>query len=333
MILVFLLGASAVLFMLVRAKHDPWVNQGNPSTIAALTDVILRRQYAPASLWPRQAPVFIQIGNLFEYADWQVALGLNADPAPSILRTGTTILFGLLGLSGFLFHRRADRRSWSALALLFGTATLGVVAYLNLKAGPSYGGSFIPAGAKHEARERDYFFALAFFCWGLWAGYGAVRLARHATLTLNRKTLSFAVAGVLVAFIPIALNWKAVSRRSEPAASEARLEGTQVIARQPPQAIVLTHADNDTYPTWYLQSVEGLRPDVTLVVVPLLPADWYRSELARRHGLVPSDMVTKWQGTEVLLAALCERASHLGRPVIDATLNTSNKFERRCDTR
>lgn len=92
MIGVAILGASVVLFMLVRAQFDPAINQGNPSTWHALADVILRRQYQPVSMLPRQAPWYIQIGNFFEYADWQVALGVHPEAPPSFTRTALTIL-------------------------------------------------------------------------------------------------------------------------------------------------------------------------------------------------------------------------------------------------
>src|SRR5678816_629143 len=81
MIIVGLLGASVVLFMIVRAQHDPGINQGNPSNWQAFADVITRKQYQPVSMLPRQAPWYIQIGNFFEYADWQVCL-LYTSPSP-----------------------------------------------------------------------------------------------------------------------------------------------------------------------------------------------------------------------------------------------------------
>ena len=330
MVVVFLVGASAVIFMLLRAKHDPAINQGNPSTISALIDVLLRKQYMPAPPWPRQAPIFIQIGNLFEYADWQVALGLAPDPPPTIARTTLSIVFGLLGLAGFIEHRRINRRSWLAMLILFLTATLGVLFYLNLKAGPSYGGSFIPATAKHEARERDYFFALAFMCWGLWAGFGAVRLARRASGP-SRSWLP--VVGAFAAFVPIIFNWSAVSRRIEPAASEARRDAMQILKSAPARAVIFSHADNETYPVWYLQEGENYRRDVTIVVVPLLPAAWYRAELARRHKLLTPDFVPTWRGAPQVVAALCEGAAREHRVVADAGLITGDKFSASCARR
>ncbi len=136
MIVLTLLGASAVLFMLVRAPHDPSVNQGNPSTLAAFADVVMRRQYAVAPIWPRQAPFFIQLGNFAEYWDWQAALSLAPEPPPSLARTATTFLFTVLGAVGSVTHLKTDRRSWRAMWILFATATVGVIIYLNLKAGP-----------------------------------------------------------------------------------------------------------------------------------------------------------------------------------------------------
>lgn len=326
LIIAFVVGASAVLFMLVRAKHDPSINQGNPSTISALVDVLLRKQYMPAPPWPRQAPIFIQIGNLFEYADWQVALGLAPDPAPTVARTSLSVIYGMLGIAGFIEHRRISRRTWSAMLILFLTATVGVLFYLNLKASPSYGGSFIPPNAKHEARERDYFFALAFMCWGLWAGFGAVRLARR----VKRAPAWLPAAATFAAFVPVIFNWSAVSRRVEPAASEARRDGMNILTSAPPHAVILARADNETYPVWYLQEVERRRRDVTIVVVPLLPAEWYRAELARRERLLTPDFVPTWRGAPQIVAALCEGAAREHRPVGDAGMMTRDKIPATC---
>ena len=305
---VALLGASAVLFMLVRAQHDPGVNQGNPATWDAFIDVLNRTQYNPVSILPRQAPWYIQVGNLFEYADWQVALGLAPSPPPSWFRTPFTVMYAILGIAGFVWHRRVHRVSWRAMALLFGCATLGVVAYLNMKASPSYGHGFLPPGAKHEARERDYFFALAFVCWGIWAGAGAVT-------SLRRLGPRAAFAGLAVAALPFALNFSAVDRSSPPVATAAHDSALRILAPAPSRAVVLAYGDNDTYPVWYAQEVEGIRRDVTTVTVPLLGASWYRAELARRHELLED---LGWRGTDSVLAMLCRETLEAGRAFIAA---------------
>ncbi len=328
MIVLALLGASAVLFMFVRAAHDPWVNQGNPSTFAAFTDVLLRRQYSVAPLWPRQAPFFIQLGNFVEYWDWQAALSLAPDPPPSLARTGMTLLFTVLGVIGSMRHRKTDRRSWLVMLILFATATVGVIIYLNLKAGPSYGAGFLPTDAPHEARERDYFFVPAFLCWGMWAGYGAVRLMRGA-----EGTSRLAPVGVLAALLPVVLNWNAANRRSEPVASDARLAANRILASAPKSAVVLARGDNETYPVWYLQHVEQVRSDVTVVVIPLLPAEWYRAELERRYALIPHDVVASWKGAGATLAAVCARATELHRPIARAGTGSDSTFPVVCETR
>ncbi|HEX6574534.1 MAG TPA: DUF2723 domain-containing protein [Gemmatimonadaceae bacterium] len=303
------IGASAVLFMLVRAQHDPGVNQGNPATWQAFLDVITRKQYQPVSFFPRQAPWYIQIGNFFEYADWQVALGLNPSPPPSIARTSFTIVFMIFGAIGFMWHRRTDILSWRVMTFLFVCASLGVIAYLNMKASPSYGDGFLPPGAKHEARERDYFFALAFVCWGLWAGAGSVK-------AFQRLGARWSLAGVGVAVLPAFLNFPATARSVGLDSVAPRDSAMRILKPAPKNAVIFAYGDNDTYPVWYMQQVENYRTDVTTVTIPLLPASWYRAELRRRYQLIDAEVVEPWRGWGPVLTSMCENARRLGRPVI-----------------
>jgi hypothetical protein len=307
-ILVALVGMTCIAFLLIRARHDPAINQGNPSTYGALLDVILRSQYDVPSLWPRQAPLYIQFGNLVEYADWQFAKGLAPEAPPSWWRTPITVLYAILGVVGFVAHRTVDRRSWRAMAVLFLVSTIGVVLYLNLKAGPSFGAGVLPPNALHEARERDYFFFFAFVGWGLWAGYGAIRLSRALPMPLN-------LVAMLMPFAPALLNWSAVDRRTDAVEARARLDEADMLARVPPSGVFLAHGDNDTYPLWYLQQGEGTRKDVTVVAVPLLGAKWYREELARRYKLLDSATVERWPGRDSVVAVLTRRAYDQNRPV------------------
>lgn len=308
-ILVALVGMTCILFLLIRARHDPAINQGNPSQLGSLIDVILRRQYDVPSLWPRQAPFWLQLGNVIEYADWQFAKGLAPDAPPSWWRTPITILYALVGVYGFLAHRAADRRSWRAIALLFLVSSLGVVIYLNLKAGPSFGAGILPPSALHEARERDYFFFWAFLCWGLWAGFGAIRLSRGLMVPLN-------LLAMVLPFAPVILNWAAVDRRTDAFQAASRIDEAEMLSKVPPSGVLLSLGDNDTYPLWYLQQVEGTRKDVTIVTVPLLGAKWYRAELARRYKLLDADAVERWPGRDSSIALVVKRSYDQNRPVI-----------------
>lgn len=307
------LGASAVLFMLVRARHDPYINQGNPVTWHALWNAVQRHQYDVAAPWPRRAPFWLQLGNVIEYADWQFALGLSPAPGASWLRTPVTLLFLLAGVYGCLTHRRRDRLSWRALLLFFVTTTLGVVVYLNLRAGPSFGYGVLPDGVLREARERDYFFTFGFLCWGLWAGYGAVSAARRA------RVRWLPVVALVFAAAPIVLNWSAIRHERVDEQRAAERDAITILSSVPPNGVLLAHGDNDTYPLWYMQEARGLRRDVVIVTVPLLGPTWYREELVRRHALLSIAFAQHWYGLTATIAEIRRCAAVQGRPVVVST--------------
>ena len=298
-----ILGATPLLFMLVRARFDPGINQGNPETLNAFADVIARRQYDLAPLWPRRAPLWIQVGNWFEYADWQTALSLGPTVIPTVQRTFVTLAFAALAFFGAVEHRRLHRRSWRALLALFLAGTIGVTIYLNLRASPSFGWGVLPDGAPREARERDYFFVLGFWACGLWAGIGAVSLAMRKKMPM--------LAGVALSALPIALNWSAVSRRHEPDARLASAVATGLVETLPPRTVLFVAGDNDTYPVWFLREVRGLRRDITLVTAPLVGAGWYIDELLRRDP----DLAAARSSEVVDLRAIADAARAAGRPV------------------
>jgi hypothetical protein len=303
------LAATALFIMLVRARHDPALNQGNPSTLWALADVVARRQYDLAPPFPRQAPVWWQLANVAQYADWQVALGWGRGIFTTPARVLATVAFAALAAVGGRALRRDARRLADALLVLLVCGTLGVAAYLNLKAGASLGWGVLPDAAPHEARERDYFFVTGFWAWGCLAGYGAFAIVRA-----RRWPAAASLAVVLVTLVG---NWRVADRSREPRASAAALVAHALLAGAPPHAVLFTAGDNDSYPLWFAQQVEGQRPDVTLVTVSLLPAAWYQAELTRRTGLRWADEpvpAARWQH-EQLAARLAAAARRAGRPV------------------
>ncbi|HEX7977461.1 MAG TPA: DUF2723 domain-containing protein [Gemmatimonadaceae bacterium] len=305
------IASSALLIMLVRARHDPAVNQGAPSTLGALADVVGRRQYDVAPIFPRSAPVWLQLAHVFQYVDWQVAMSWGAGIMTSPARVVATVVWIALGWMGLLAMRRESREMADALIVLMVCGTLGVAAYLNLKAGSSLGWGILPEGTPHEARERDYFFILGFWSWGCFAGAGAVALARRWRLP--------AAAGLVAILLPLVGNWRSVDRSREPDASAASQFGRALLESAPAHAVLFLQGDNDSYPIWYLQQVEGLRRDVLPVTVPLLPTTWYAAEIARRSGLRWNDgervvgARTLSDQRASLIAAAARRAN---RPVV-----------------
>ena len=272
-----LLAWSAVFILYVRSQQSPYLNQGAPDTLHALIDVMARRQYDVAAPWPRRAPLLLQLGNIVQYADWQVALTLWNDVTPSWFRTPFSVLAAALGIHGAIVHWRSHRPTARAGVALLLLGTLGVCVTLNLRTGPSFGFGVLADGALHEARERDYFFALAFWVWGAWIGVAAWALAK-------RKRMS-AYVSVVVPIAMIAGSWRAVARDALPERRIATVMADEFLHDVPRNGMLLTAGDNDSYPLWYRQAVDSVRPDVQIVVTSLLPANWYLRESARRAGV------------------------------------------------
>lgn len=307
-VFVAVMAFTAVAYVPVRAAHDPAINTGFATDWDGLIALLSRTQYDVPGLWPRQAPLWAQIANWFEYADWQWALSLGRDVMPTVGRTAVTLLFAVLGVTGLRAHWRQDRRSALVMAVLFAGASLGLVLYMNFKLGASFGHGVLPDDLPHEARDRDYFFVLGFAAWGLWAGIGAAALLRSWSPAL-------VPAVIFAGAIPIALNWSAVSRKDPFTTALPRAVADALLWSAPRDAVLVTGGDNDSFPLWYEQVVHGARPDVRVVVAPLLGATWYRAELARRDGLLPEMVVPRWAGERGTLAAIDSAARRQGRPL------------------
>ena len=314
------LAASALLIMLVRARHDPAIDQGNPSTLAALADVVARRQYDVAGLWPRRAPVWLQLANVMQYVDWQVALAWGRGVFTTPARVAATLAFALLAIAGARALRRESRRLGDAMMILLFCGTLGVAVYLNLRAGASLGWGVLPDSTPHEARERDYFFVYGFWAWGCLAGCGAIAIARARRWP--------AWSALVVVLLPLAGNWNAMNRRRDPEGDAARRVARAILESAPRGGVLFLAGDNDSYPLWYLQQVEGVRRDVSPVTLPLLSAEWYTDEVARRAGLrwpthehVPGIV---WRHEQQ--AALIARAARAAeRPVVASPLLSTDE--------
>lgn len=312
-----LVGLSIHLFLPIRSELGPIINEAQPTCatlVSALVSIVSwgqagcvelsealsRQQYDKPPLIPRLAPFSSQLLNYFQYFDWQWARGVEGvDRVLPLARLPFTLLFIGLGVFGAVEHFRRDRASWWYIFTLFTTLSLGLVIYLNFRYGYS-----IPAPEAnrdlHEVRERDYFFIVSFSVWGLWAGVGVACLWRRLAMSLggdgprahsavsspevvspgesssyNRAWLRSAPIMGLV-LLPILLNWQWASRAGD---YSARDWAYNVLQSVEPYGVVFTNGDNDTFPLWYLQEVEGLRRDVTVIVTSYLNTPWYARQL------------------------------------------------------
>ncbi len=317
------LALSAIAILPLLAARTPAIDSGHPVTVSALLDVLQRKQYAVAGLWPRTTAWWLQIGNVFEWADWQVAFGLHPEPAPSLTRTSLSLAWCWLAVLGVRELWRHEARVGRAWLILLVSGSFGVACWLNMHAGPSYGAGVLPATAVHEARERDYFFVLSFWGWGIAAGAGLAAVVRQLS---RRIPAPMAVLPYAFAAVPLLANRPSADRTREPASSLPRVYARALLDAMPPNGVLYTAGDNDSFPLWYLQAVEGQRPDVSVVTTPLMGAAWYRRQLYRREHLLPPAAVEPWSGLEAVLRSSAIQATLRGRPIrASAMLSASDR--------
>jgi hypothetical protein len=179
------------------------------------------------------------------------------------------------------------------------TMTLALIYYLNFK----YGWSQAPGeqGLSREVRDRDYFYIWSFSAWGVWASIGLSFLweqlahviggeetveersaARKRSVVASwpsRRGFMLASPILLIALIPLVANWRFASRAGHHFTQEWARDYLNSLE---PYAIVITNGDNDTFPLWYAQEVEGVRRDVTVAVMTYLDTDWFVRQMIRR---------------------------------------------------
>ena len=304
---VAVVGLSVHLFLPLRSGLHPVINEAAPACpdvssaltavvtygkagCTALAEALNRTQYEKPPLLPRSAPLLSQFANYLQYFDWQWARSLDAGNVVfSNLRLPFTMLFTGLGVWGAIEHARRDRTSFIFLATLFLTLSVGLIYYLNFKYGYSLPAPIADRGL-HEVRERDYFFIVSFSVWGLWAGLGIVTLWREASRGMRLGLLK-ASPLLGLALIPLILNFTWATRSDD---YSARDWAYNLLMSVEPYGVLFTNGDNDTFPLWYLQEVEGTRRDVTVIVTSYLNTDWYTKQLKRittpcEAGISPSE--------------------------------------------
>ncbi len=283
------LGLSIHLFLPIRSELRPVINEAAPrceSVGGALASVVTygnagceelsnalqRSQYDKPDLLPRLASLPSQYENWLQYFDWQWARSLSpTDTHFGQGRLAFTALFIALGVLGLVETYRRDRAGWLYLASLFGVLSVGLVFYLNFKYGFTIPG--VPPGAEREVRERDYFFVVGFSVWGVVAGLGVASLWRR---TAKGRPAIVAAPVLGLALLPLALNYGWADRSHD---HSARDWAYNLLMGVEPYGLLFTNGDNDTFPLWYLQEVEGIRRDVTVAVTSYLNTDWYVRQL------------------------------------------------------
>jgi hypothetical protein len=272
-----LVALTVYLILPLRAMHHPYMNEGDPQTWQALSDVLGRAQYGKPSVTDRQATFFAQIGMWIQYFTWQWGRDLT-DRAQGLFAIG----FGALGLLGAVRHWIAERRQAIAMITLMFTVTIALIFYLNFKYGYS---EFAGQQLIREVRERDYFFIVSYSAWGVWVAMGLATLMEWFQEGLQARVHAAEKRWLLVspvaalALIPLWTNHLSAPRSGE---TMARDFAHDLLNSLEPYAVIITGGDNDTFPLWYAQEVDHVRQDVTVIVTSLGNINWYLEQAQNR---------------------------------------------------
>jgi tetratricopeptide (TPR) repeat protein len=271
-----LLGLTVQLFLLIRAGLDPMINEAQPDNWKSLWLALSRDQYKPPNPFLlRQAPYDVQFSKHFwRYWHDQYHLGIQ----PAWLSMALPFLLGLGGAAAQALRDR--KRFYFVLALVF-FSTVFLVFYLNFK--------------DNEVRDRDYFFVTGYHFFALWIGLGAAALAHWLRGEPTRRAaegdkpaqvrepaggklfgIGTIVILVILSLFPVKHGWFTHDRSGF---FVARDYAYNMLTPLEENAIIFTNGDNDTFPLWYIQEVEGVRTDVRVVNLSLLNTHWYIRQL------------------------------------------------------
>lgn len=288
----------------IRAAYFPAINEGEPTacrtklefgctfskgTLEAFEYNFNRGQYGKPDLSERQATFGEQLGMYWMYFKWQWVRDAHGDyPFVQALFAAA---FLVLGLFGGWVHFQRDRRSFWYFGPLMFTMTLVLIYYLNFKLGASQDqGSQAP----HEVRDRDYFFLWSFSAWGVWAALGlmyvwesiasllgseTVKVGRETTSVPTQRSWRTTSPVLVIALVPLFANWHWASRAGHRDTADFAAD---LLNSVEPYGVLVTVGDNDTFPLWYAQEVEGIRRDVIVANTSLLNTDWYVRQIIRR---------------------------------------------------
>ncbi|MBQ8335396.1 MAG: DUF2723 domain-containing protein [Tidjanibacter sp.] len=178
----------------------------------------------------------------------------------------------LLGLAGLLWQLGRNPRYFTVVAWLFVMMGVALVVYFNSPPG--------------EPRERDYVYAGSFYAFCMWIGLGVVAVKEWIERLGRKKNeaVPAVVATVLCLSVPTILcaeNWDDHDRSGR---YVMRDMGYSYLNCMLPNSIVINFGDNDTFPLWYNQEVEGVRPDVRIMNQSYLGGGWYVDEMKYKYN-------------------------------------------------
>jgi hypothetical protein len=270
-LVLFAAGYSLYTLLLIRSGLDPVIDMNNPETWDAFMQFLKRRQYGTESML---AAMFTRKADFWSYqVDYHFL---------RYFRSQFWIPFYILALFGAMVNLWRDKRTFFANSALWVIMGFGLVIYLNMP--------------DPQPRNRDYIYVGCYFATAIWIGTGMFGLANFmrellpgdeesASAFPERLTvITICLLGLFLVGTQTVRNYHSHDRTDDYISWDY---GYNILQSCEEDAILMTNGDNDTYPLWYLQIVEGIRPDIRVVNLSLLNTAWYIKELRDREPSVP----------------------------------------------
>ncbi len=283
------LGFSTYFALFIRSGLNPVIDMNDPETWENFKAFMGRQQYGIHLVFPRRAePWAFQFNIFIKYFLQQFPF---FDGISAVFRRAVDVYMSryqiiqyslitlALGIGGAVYHLRMDWKRFASLFAMFALMGVGLVLYLNMP--------------DPEPREREYIFVGAYTFFGVWMGIGA------AGLIAWMKTPSLAgVAAILMLLVPSGILVKNYHVHDRTGDFVSYDYAYNIMATCEENAILFTNGDNDTYPLWFLQGVEGVRNDIQIVNLSLIKTSWYIKQL-KRLGIefdLEDDEIEEWLG-------------------------------------
>jgi tetratricopeptide (TPR) repeat protein len=263
-------GYSSQLYIPIRSSLDPVIDENDPDTWPKFKRFLERRQYGETGMversFSRRGKLANQIGTQERMGFWRFFREQYSTPRLWFV----PVFAGLFGIVMLIRHRPREGLSLSLLLLL---ATVGLVWYMN------FGDGTVP-GQRLEVRDRDYFFLPGFVLFALFIGLGAAVLTawmvgKLQAGVIGRMKPAAYVSGVIFLVLPVlslASNYQRNNRSGNWVAYDFAYNLLNTCDQN---ALLFTNGDNDTFPLWFMQEVEGVRKDVRNLNFSLINIDWY----------------------------------------------------------
>lgn len=174
----------------------------------------------------------------------------------------------ILGIMGLMFQLKRAKYDWFVVLMMFFFTGAAIGIFLNMP--------------PLQPRERDYAFAGCTYTFAIWIGLGVLMFNEWLEKVVKGPTSAYAATGISLLAVPLfmaSVEWDDHDRSKK---TLARAVAHNTLAACAPNAVLFTFGDNQTYPLWYIQEIEGFRRDVRIINTSLLGIDWYVDQLNYR---------------------------------------------------